>query len=172
MSEQLIETPRLVLRRWRADDVEPYAEMCRDPEVMRYIGSGATRTREQAAASLEAFEKGWEEKGFGLFAVERVDRDELIGFAGLSEPTFLPEIMPAIEIGWRFARDSWGKGYATEAARAALDFGLVTLRIPEIVSIYQVENRASGRIMAKLGMHFDRQTLDPSCGRTVCIYRT
>jgi len=139
---------------------------------MRHIGSGATRTREQAAASLEAFETEWEEKGFGLFAVERVDRHELIGFAGLSEPTFLPEIMPAIEIGWRFARDSWGKGFATEAARAALDFGLVTLRIPEIVSIYQVQNRASGRIMAKLGMRFDRQTLDPSCGRTIRIYRT
>ncbi len=123
-------------------------------------------------ASIKTFEEGWKEKGFGLFAVERLEDGKLIGFAGLSEPAFLPEIMPAIEIGWRFARHSWGKGYATEAARAALDFGLFTLRIPEIVSIYQVENRASGRIMAKLGMHFDRQTLDPSCGRAVDVYRT
>ena len=139
---------------------------------MRYIGCGATRTRDQSAASIRAYESDWEEKGYGLFAVEPLDSNQLIGFTGLSEPSFLPEIMPAVELGWRFARRSWGNGLATEAARAALDFGLATLRIPEIVSIYQVENRASERIVEKLGMRFDRETLDPSCGRLVRIYRT
>ena len=108
----------------------------------------------------------WEEKGYGLFAVE------LLGFTGLAEPAFLAEIMPAVEVGWRFARQSWGNGFATEAARAALDCGLVKLGIPEIVSIHQVDNHASGRIVQKLGMRFDRDTLDQTCGRLVRVYRT
>ena len=172
MSKHAITTGRLLLRRWRAEDIDPFAAICSDPEVMRYIGCGSTRTRDQSAAAIRAYETDWEEKGYGLFAVELLDSHHLIGFTGLAEPTFLPEIMPAVEVGWRFARQRWGNGYATEAARAALDFGLVTLRIPEIVSIYQAENRASDRIVEKLGMRFDRETLDPTCGRLVRIYRT
>jgi len=168
----VITTSRLLLRRWRGEDIEPFAAMCSDPEVMRYIGSGDTRTREQAAAAILTFETMWEEQGYGLFAVELLGSEQLIGFTGLAEPTFLPEIMPAVEVGWRFARQSWGNGFATEAARAALDFGLVKLELPEIVSIHQVDNRASGRIMQKLRMQFDRETLDQTCGRLVRVYRT
>src|SRR5688572_14217259 len=134
MSQPWIKTGRLLLRRWRDDDVEPFAEMCSDPEVMRYIGSGATRTRAQAQASIEAYERGWEENGFGLFAVELLEDGGFVGFTGLSEPTFLPEVMPAVEIGWRFARQSWGNGYASEAAEAALEHGLKDLGLSEIVS--------------------------------------
>ena len=172
MSKPVIATSRLLLRRWRDEDTEPFAAMCSDPEVMRYIGSGETRTREQAAAAILAFETTWDEKGYGLFAVELPGSRNLIGFAGLAEPTFLPEIMPAVEVGWRFARQSWGNGFATEAARAALDFGQVKLGIPRVVGIHQVDNHASGRIMHKLGMRFDRETLDRTCGRTVRVYRT
>jgi len=172
MSKPVITTSRLLLRRWRGEDIEPFAAMCSDPQVMRYIGSGDTRTREQAAAAILTFERMWDEQGYGLFAVELLGSDHLIGFTGLAEPTFLPEIMPAVEVGWRFARQSWGNGFATEAARAALDFGLVKLGIPEIVSIHQVDNHASGRIVQKLGMRFDRDTLDQTCGRLVRVYRT
>ena len=172
MSQLSIKTDRLLLRRWRDDDVEPFAAMCGDPEVMRYIGSGATRARAQAQATIEAYESGWEERGFGLFAVERLEDRRFLGFTGLSEPSFLPEIMPAVEIGWRFARQSWGNGYASEAARAALDFGLRTRGLSEVVGIYQTENHASGRIMQKLGMRFDRETIDSTCGRAVRLYRT
>ncbi len=161
-----------MLRRWRSDDVKPFAAMFNDPEVMRYIGSGDTRTVEQAAASILTFERVWEENHYGLFAVELMASNQLIGFTGLADPTFLPEIMPAVEIGWRFARQSWGNGYATEAARAALDFGLAELGLPEIVSIHQVGNNASSRVMQKLGMRFDRETIDQTCGRLVHIYRT
>ena len=167
-----IKTGRLLLRRWGDDDVEPFAAMCSDPEVMRYIGSGATRTPAQAQASIEAYEREWEENGFGLFAVERLEDGSFLGFTGLSEPTFLPEIMPAVEIGWRFSRQSWGKGYASEAALAALDFGLRKRGLSEIVGVYQAENHASGRIMQKLGMGFVRETIDPTCGRLVRVYRT
>lgn len=172
MSKPAIKTSRLLLRRWRSDDVEPFAAMCSDPEVMRYIGSGDTRTREQAAAAIAAFESAWEAKGFGLFAVELLGSNRLIGFTGLTEPAFLPEIMPAVEIGWRFKRQSWGKGYATEAARAVLRFGLGEAGISQIVSIHQVGNDASARIMQKLAMRFDRETIDRTCGRLVHVYRT
>ena len=172
MSEPWIKTGRLLLRRWRDDDVEPFAAMCSDPEVMRYIGSGATRTRAQAQASIEAHERDWEEMGYGLCAVELLEDGGFLGFTGLSEPTFLPEVMPAVEIGWRFARQSWGKGYASEAAQAALEYGLKDLGLSEIVSIYQAENHASERIIQKLGMLFDREAIDPTFGRLIRVYRT
>jgi RimJ/RimL family protein N-acetyltransferase len=171
MSQLPIETGRLVLRRWRDDDVEPFAAMCGDPEVMRYIGSGATRTRAQAQASIDAYEREWEANGFGLYAVELLKDGRFVGFAGLAEPTFLPEIMPAIEMGWRFARQNWGKGYASEAAQAALGFGFKTLGLSEIVSVCQAGNHASARITQKLGMRLDRETIDPTCGRLVQVYR-
>ena len=172
MRKPPITTSRLKLRRWRSEDLEPFAAMCSDPEVMRYIGSGDTRTVEQSAASILAFEREWETKRYGLFAVELTASSQLIGFAGLSEPTFLPELLPAVEAGWRFTRQSWGNGYATEAARAVLDFGLIELGLPEIVSVHQVGNGASGRVMQKLGMRFDKETVDETCGRLVHVYRT
>tara|TARA_E500000305_G_scaffold111938_1_gene129628 strand:- start:3150 stop:3482 length:333 start_codon:yes stop_codon:yes gene_type:complete len=106
-----------------------------------------------------------------LFAVESKQTDDLIGFTGLSWPVFLPEVLPSVEIGWRFSKSSWGKGYATEAALAALAFGVNELGITDIVSIYQVGNGASARIMQKLGMVFDRRIIDPTCGREVEVYR-
>ena len=172
MTAHSLTTERLLLRRWREQDVEPFAAICADPEVMQYIGSGAVRSCEQTRASVAAFEQEWDEKGYGLFALELRESGELIGFTGLSEPKFLPEIMPAVEIGWRLARSSWGNGYATEAARATLRFGLTTLRLPELVSIYQVENEASARIMSKLGMKFDRDTTDPRTDRRIRVFRT
>ncbi len=138
---------------------------------MRYIGAGQPRTAEEAARSLVSFEKEWNERGFGLFAVEEKASGNLIGFTGLSLPEFLPEVLPSIEIGWRFSKPSWGKGYASEAAAAALSFGVNELSITDIVSIFQIENRASARIMQKLGMIFDRRTIDPTCEREVEVYR-
>ncbi len=146
--------------------------MCRDREVMRFIGGGNTRTREEVERSIDAFEREWDEKGFGLFAVELLKNGNFIGFTGLSEPTFLPEIMPAVEIGWRLAHKHWGQGYATEAAQAALQFGLQDLGLPTIVSVFQIENVASRRVIEKLGMRFDRRTVDPTCGREVEVFHT
>ncbi|GAA1797907.1 GNAT family N-acetyltransferase [Planosporangium flavigriseum] len=94
-----LETSRLVLRRWRADDVAVMAAINADPEVMRWIGDGSVSTIERTAAGVAACERHWEEHGFGLFAVEVRDTGELAGFTGLATPEFLPEIMPAVEIG-------------------------------------------------------------------------
>lgn len=165
-----LETPRLVLRRWRADDVAAMAAINADPEVMRWIGGGSTTDEPGTRTGIEWCEKEWDQHGFGLFAVEVRKSAELAGFAGLSIPAFLPEVMPAVEIGWRLGRPFWGQGIATEAAQAALRFGLVDCELERIVSIAQVGNRASTRIMEKLGMSPERETVDPTCGRAVVVY--
>ncbi|APX18018.1 GNAT family N-acetyltransferase (plasmid) [Phaeobacter inhibens] len=171
MLQHTINTERLLLRGWKPDDHAPFAAMCADPDVMRYIGNGKTRTADDAARYIASFEKEWNERGFGLFAVESKQTGELIGFTGLSWPDFLPEVLPSVEIGWRFSKPSWGKGFASEAAAAALSFGVNELGITDIVSIYQLENGASARIMQKLCMTFDRRTIDPTCEREVEVYR-
>ncbi|WP_254868666.1 GNAT family N-acetyltransferase [Phaeobacter sp. HF9A] len=166
-----ITTERLLLRGWTSDDHAPFAAICADPDVMRYIGNGQTRSPEDAARNIAAFQRSWAERGYGLFAVEEKQSGELIGFTGHAWPGFLPEVLPSVEIGWRFSKPSWGKGYASEAAKAALVFGVNELGITDIVSIYQIGNEASRRIMQKLGMIFDRRTLDPSCRREIEVYR-
>jgi RimJ/RimL family protein N-acetyltransferase len=171
MTHHEIKTERLLLRGWRPEDHIPFAAMCADPDVMRYIGNGRTRTSEDAARYIASFEKEWAERGFGLFAVEASRCGGLVGFTGLSWPGFLPEVLPSVEIGWRFAKRVWGKGYASEAASAALSFGVKELGVTDIVSICQTGNGASARIMQKLGMVFDRRTVDPTCNRKVEVYR-
>lgn len=149
----------------------PFAAICADPNVMRFIGNGSIRTPGEASGAIDRFEREWKDRGFGLFAVELHKAAELIGFAGLSWPDFLPEILPSIEIGWRIAKPHWGMGYASEAAAEALSFGFDTLGITDIVSICQLKNSASIRIMHKLGLRFDRRTIDPTCNRDVEVYR-
>src|SRR5215472_8366748 len=152
-----LQTPRLVLRRWRAEDMAALAAINADPEVMRWIGTGATRDPDQTRAGLDAFERQWAESGFGIFAVQVRETGELAGLTGLAVPHFLPEVMPAVEIAWRFARPFWNKGIGTEAARAALDFGLTGCGLDRIIAIVQVGNDASERIMLKLGMRRERE---------------
>jgi len=166
-----LETDRLILRRWDVDgDLDAYAALCADPDVMRYIGDGTTRTRAECADQLRAFEQTWSDRGFGLFAAELTGTGEMIGFVGLAIPDFLPEIMPAMEIGWRLSRANWGKGYATEGARAVLAFGFDELDLERIVSVHAVGNDPSGNVMRKIGMHLDRETTHPRTGRAVRVY--
>ncbi|MCC3653131.1 GNAT family N-acetyltransferase [Streptomyces sp. S07_1.15] len=165
-----IETERLVLRRWRAEDLAPMAAVNSDPEVMRWIRDGSVRTGRQTAEAIAGWEREWDAEGYGLFAVELRETGELAGFTGLSVPRFLPEVLPAVEIGWRLGRSFWGRGLATEAARAALRFGRAHPGLPRIVSVVQTGNRASERIVHKLGMSLERETVSPSCGRRVRVY--
>lgn len=171
ISLQQIKTNRLLLRRWSPDDLAPFAEICADPDVMSFIGNGSTRTINETARSIATFEKDWDDRGYGLFAVEQRGTGALLGFTGFSWPGFLPEVLPSVEIGWRFANASWGNGYAAEAALAALSFGVDRLGLTDLVSLIQVGNNASVRIAKKLGMARDRSTIDPSCGRKVDVYR-
>lgn len=163
-------TPRLVLRVWTDRDVRPMAQVNADPQVMRWIGSGRTRTEHETRSAIDRWQAMIEAYGFGLFAVELRETGELAGFVGLSVPDFLPEVMPAVEIGWRLGQAFWGRGIATEAAREVLRFGFVERDLKRIISIHQVGNDASERIMQKLGMHLDRETVDPTCRRAVRVY--
>ncbi|MFF2745255.1 GNAT family N-acetyltransferase [Kitasatospora sp. NPDC058048] len=165
-----LETPRLILRRWREADVAPMAAVNADPEVMRWIRDGSVRDEQQTRAGIRAWEGEWESRGFGLFAVEIRSTGELAGFTGLSVPAFLPEVLPAVEVGWRLGRSHWGRGLATEAAVAAVRFGFEERGLERIVSIAQVGNDASERIMTKLGMYPARETVNPTSGRRVRVF--
>lgn len=155
-------TDRLRLRRWTAADVEPFAAVNADPEVMRHLGGVLTRA--ETVAMVDRMEAHWEEHGFGLWATELLDTGELIGFVGLAVPLFLPEVLPAVEVGWRLGRGHWGAGLATEAARESLRYGFGELGLDRIVSVYTPANVASGRVMAKLGMVPERDTHHPGSG--------
>ncbi|HUS62389.1 MAG TPA: GNAT family N-acetyltransferase, partial [Acidimicrobiales bacterium] len=93
-----------------------------------------------------------------------------VGFIGLTEPAWMPDVRPAIEVGWRLAHEHWGKGLATEGGEAALRFGFETLGLDRIISLYEPENVASGRVMAKIGMCFQRDTHHPTLPLPVRIF--
>lgn len=163
-------TDRTVLRRWRDDDLDAFAEITAQPEVMRYIRDGRVLDRSGTAERIEAFQRHWEEHGFGLFALVLRETGELAGFTGLAVPTFLPEVMPAVEIGWRLGKRHWGRGLATEAARAVVEYARTEVGLKRLVSIHQVGNDASARVMIKLGMSLERETVEPTHGRPVRVY--
>ncbi|MYT34084.1 MULTISPECIES: GNAT family N-acetyltransferase [unclassified Streptomyces] len=165
-----IRTPRLLLRRWCDNDLAPMAEIHADPQVMRWIGDGSVRDLERTAEDIERWEEEWDEEGFGLFAVELLASGELAGFAGLSVPTFLPEVLPAVEIGWRLGRQFWGQGYASEAAHAALEFALQDRGLDGVISIARVGNDASENVMRKLGMVPERETKHPVYGHPLRVH--
>ncbi len=169
-ASSVLETSRLLLRRWRSDDLDGLAAINAQPEVMRYIHYGHALDRAATAERLATYQRTWDELGFGLYAVQVKQTGELAGFTGLAVPAFLPEIMPAIEIGWRLGRAFWGQGLATEAARAVVAHTRAELNVQRLVSIHVVGNEASARVMVKLGMSLERETLQPDTGRRVRIF--
>jgi RimJ/RimL family protein N-acetyltransferase len=148
-----LRTDRLLLRGFRDGDRAPFAAMNADPRVMQYFP--ATLTRQESDATAERIRANFDARGFGLWAVELPGRAEFIGFAGLMPPNFEAHFTPCIEVGWRLAPDHWGKGLATEAARAAVRFGFELLSLREIVSFTVPDNVRSRRVMEKLGMQHD-----------------
>ncbi|MBW3537285.1 MAG: GNAT family N-acetyltransferase [Actinobacteria bacterium] len=149
-----METERLLLRQWRDEDLEPFAAMNTDPEVMEFFPSVSDRADSDKAAEMNGVHIA--EHGWGLWAVEVGATGDFVGFTGLwSVPAAEFPFAPAVEVGWRLARPHWGQGYATEAARAAVAFGFDELRLDEIVSMTAVGNLRSRRVMEKLGMTTD-----------------
>jgi RimJ/RimL family protein N-acetyltransferase len=146
-------TERLVLRDWRVEDRERFAAINADPEVMEYFPS--TLTRPQSDAMVDRIEGHLTQHGWGLWAVEVVESHDFIGFVGLARPNFEAHFTPAVEIGWRLARGTWGNGYAPEAGRAALAFAFDQLGLDEVVSFTAVANAKSRRVMEKLGLSRD-----------------
>ncbi|MEU0391287.1 GNAT family N-acetyltransferase [Streptomyces sp. NPDC006208] len=165
-----IRTPRLILRRWHDDDLAPMAEINEDPQVMQWIDDGSVRDLDQTTEDIERWEEDWDEEGFGLFAVELLASGELAGFTGLSVPEFLPEVLPAVAISWRFGSQFWGQGYASEAAHATLEFALQDRGLDRVISIIRVGDDASENVIRKLGMELERETEHPEYGYPVHVH--
>lgn len=163
-------TERLVLRPFTEADTEPFAAINADPEVMRYIGKGTPQTLEQTREAVDRMVRQWDEQGWGILAVDLAETGELIGFAALAVPRFLPEILPVVEVGWRIGRSHWGKGYAPEAAREAIRFAFEDLDMDRLVSCIHSENAASVRVAEKLGMTLERETVVPKLGVPCSVY--
>ncbi len=148
-----LRTDRLLLRRWRPEDREPFAKMNADPRVVEFLPKPLTR--EESDAVADRIEANFAEHGYGLWAVEIVGVAPFAGFVGLSIPRFEAHFTPCIEIGWRLAVETWNQGYATEGARAALDFAFAHRLADEIVSFTVPANVRSRRVMEKIGMIHD-----------------
>jgi ribosomal-protein-alanine N-acetyltransferase len=146
-------TERLVMRRWRDSDLEPFAGLNADPEVMEHFP--ATLSRAESDAFVARIEARFERDGYGLWALEVAETGRFIGYTGLAPHTFPAHFTPAVEVGWRLPRLAWGHGFATEAARAALAFGFERARLEEIVSFTATTNVRSQAVMRRLGMTHD-----------------
>ena len=148
-----MQTQRLILREWTDDDLEPFAALNADTRVMEFLP--ALLTREQSDEMATRIRTYFQERGFGLWAVEVRGGAKFIGFVGLTVPRFEAHFTPCVEVGWRLAAEHWGQGYAPEAARAALDYGFTELALKEIVSITVPRNLKSRRVMEKIGLRHD-----------------
>jgi len=148
-----IETKRLILRPWRDPDVDAFAAMGADVAVMRYFER--RQTPADAAAGVARFQHAYAADGFCFWALELPGAADFIGFAGISRVRFAAPFVPAVEIGWRLARRFWGRGLATEAARAALADGFGRCGLGEIVAFAVPDNGASLGVMRKIGMVAD-----------------
>jgi len=150
MMEYIITTERLGLRRWTEDDYLPFAKMNKDKEVMQYFPS--LLTDEETTAMINRINLHFEKHGFGLFALEKLSTKEFIGYTGFMVPSFESSFTPCVEIGWRLRKEDWGKGYATEAAKACLRYGFEVLGFKKIYSFTSTINLRSEKVMQSIGM--------------------
>jgi ribosomal-protein-alanine N-acetyltransferase len=172
-----VKTARLLMREWRDSDRAPYAALNADPEVMRHFPS--MLTAEQSDEMVDRMAGAWDDRGFGLWAVERCDTTEFIGFVGLAVPGWQAAFTPCVEVGWRLGKQHWGCGFAPEAATAALEWGFTNVDPPgdQIVSFTTEANINSQRVMQKVGMirdvdgDFDHPLLPDWVDRRHVLYR-
>jgi len=160
-----IETERLYLRQWQASDFAPFAKMNANPKVMEYFPKLLTTSMSNAIA--KKCQSLINDNGWGFWAVNLKETDTFIGMVGLNNANADMPFSPAVEIAWRLDNDYWGQGYATEAARASLDFAFVELEIEEVVAFTAVINKRSQLVMERLGMtntqeDFFHPMLDPN----------
>lgn len=147
----VVETERLVLRAFRHDDLDAFAPMCADVEVMRHIGDGSTSDRNGAWRQMAGFNGHWSLRGVGMWALERKRDGALLGRIGLIHPPY----WPSLELGWLLGRTAWGHGYAREGARAALDWARRSLPPQRLVSFIRPGNERSVRVAEALGARLE-----------------
>lgn len=149
----LTETTHLIIRSWKEDDIEAYANIVSDKKVMEFINEGIALTHLEAATYIKDCIQSYQKNGWSRFAVELKSTNELVGFCGYKQ--FNNEL----DFGWRFARRFWGKGIGSEAAKAVLELGLKKFSFPRIVCIVYPNNKASIRIIEKLNFNFEKTIL-------------
>jgi RimJ/RimL family protein N-acetyltransferase len=159
-----LETERLILRMFREDDIERYASICADPEVMRYLGDGKTLTRAEAWRQMAMIVGHWQLRGYGIWAVEERKSKDLVGRVGF----FNPEGWPGFELGWVLGREYWGKGYASEGARRALDYAFTEMKRDHVISLIHPDNRGSMRVAERIGEQLEGKT--EIFGHEVVVY--
>ena len=153
-----LETPRLRMRQWRESERVPFAALNADPAVMEFFASPPSPAASDA--SIDAWQAQLTAQGWSNWAVELRESGEFIGFTGLSVPRRTFSFSPCVEVGWRLARKFWGKGFATEAARTALQVAFERLALPEVVSFTAVGNLRSRAVMERIGMHNTNQDFE------------
>lgn len=146
-------TERLILRQFRADDIDAYAALSADPEVMRYLGVPGAVGRDEAWRQMAMLVGHWELRGYGMWALELRESGQLIGRTGLH----FPEGWPEPEVGWAIAREFWGQGLAHEAAAASLDYAFDVLGWSRVCSLISPGNDRSIRLATRLGERFERE---------------
>ncbi len=147
MSARSLETERLRLRQFTEGDLDAYAPMVADREVMRYIGTGAVMSRMEAWRSIAGILGHWQMRGYGMWALELKATGELVGRAGFLNP----EGWPGFEVGWMLARAHWGRGYAIEAGRRALAHAFDDMGRDRVISLIRPGNARSIRVAEALG---------------------
>jgi len=163
MASYILTTERLGLRRWIDSDIQPFIEMNKDAEVMKYFP--ATLTDNETSETIERIKLHFDKNNFGFFAVEERLSNQFIGFTGLAIPTFESFFTPCVEIGWRYRKDAWGHGFATEAANACLEHGFNSLHLEKIVSFTPLSNMRSEKVMRRIGMTYVANFEHPKVGK-------
>ncbi|NVK21727.1 MAG: GNAT family N-acetyltransferase [Kangiellaceae bacterium] len=152
-SVPVIETERLILRQFKLDDFEIYAQMMADPDIVRYLSGGEPMTRHQAWRSLATMAGHWVLHGHGQWALEEKDTGSFVGRAGL----FNPEGWPDLEAGWVLSKGAQGKGYATEAGKAAIEFAFEHLKANKVISLIQPDNTPSIKVAERIGETYESE---------------
>jgi len=166
-----IDTQRLHLRPLAMSDADALFVLHQDADMQRYFGDGHLYSREESRTWLEWHVGMWQLAGYGFFAVELQPDGQFIGWLGLNTVLDDPDLTGTTEIGWFIDRRHWGLGLASEGARQALEFGFVTLGLDRIIARYRTDNRASGKVMEKIGMQLWQELPNPEVpGTTVTMY--
>ena len=147
MNEVTLETERLRLRAFRHEDLDAYAAICADPEVMRYLGTGVTLNRNDTWRAMAGILGHWKLLGYGMFAMEIRETGELIGRTGYLNPPG----WPGFELGWVLGRPWWGKGYAVEAAIKCRDYAFDAMGRDRLISLIRPDNHRSIKVAEKIG---------------------
>ncbi len=159
MNEYIFTTERLGFRNWKESDIEKMAEINANEVVMEFFPS--TQTLEQTKAFIDRMQQLYERTGFCYFAVDTLVDNRFIGFIGLAEQNFEADFTPCIDIGWRLHPNAWNKGYATEGAKACLEYAFTTLKLDKVCAMAPVVNLKSIEVMKKNGMHYVANFIHP-----------